>query len=161
MKVIATSRAVLNLRGEREYAVPPMTVPGRSAPDRPDELIQFEGVALFMQRAVEVAPNFALNRENARGVAEICRRLDGLPLAIEHAAARVKVLSPEAILSRLDRRLKLLVGGRLDLPQRQQALETAIAWSYNLLDDGEKALFRGLSVFAGGCSLQAIEVVLA
>jgi predicted ATPase len=160
LKIIATSRAVLNLRGEHEYPVLPMTVPGRDTPSRPDELAQFEGTALFMQRAIEVSPNFDLTRDNARSVAEICRRLEGLPLAIELAAARVKVLSPEAILSRLDRRLKLLVGGRLDLPPRQQALETTIAWSYNLLDESEKALFRGISVFAGGCSLEAAETIL-
>jgi predicted ATPase/DNA-binding SARP family transcriptional activator len=161
LKVLATSRAVLNLRGEHEYPVATLVVPGRDLPARPDELMQIESVALFIQRAAEVAPGFGLTRDNARPVGEICRRLEGLPLAIELAAARVKVLSPEAILSRLDRRLRLLVGGRADLPARQQALETAIAWSYNLLDDDEKALFRGLSIFAGGCSLQAIEEVLS
>ena len=160
LKVLATSRAPLNLLGEHEYPVPPMSVPGRDAPPEPDDLTQYEAVALFVERALEVSPQFALTRENARAVAEICRRLEGLPLAIELAAARIKALSPEAILSRLDRRLKLLVGGKQDLPPRQQALETAIAWSYNLLDDDEKALFRGLSVFVGGWTLEAAEKIL-
>ncbi len=160
LKVLATSRAPLNLRGEHEHAVPPMSVPGRDAPPEPDDLVQYEAVALFVERALEVYPHFALTRENARLVAEICRKLEGLPLAIELAAARIKALTPEIILSRLDRRLKLLVGGKSDLPPRQQALETAIAWSYNLLDHNEKAIFRGLSVFAGGWSLQAAEEVL-
>jgi predicted ATPase/DNA-binding SARP family transcriptional activator/Tfp pilus assembly protein PilF len=160
VKVLVTSRAVLNLRGEHEHPVPPMITPGRDAPAQPDELVQYEAVALFAERALEVYHQFALTRENGRAVAEICRRLEGLPLAIELAAARVKVLSPEAILSRLDRRLKLLVGGKSDLPPRQRALETAIAWSYNLLDEAEKQLFRALSVFVGGCSLEAAEAVV-
>ena len=161
LKVLATSRAPLNLRGEHEYAVPPMSVPGRDAPPDPDGLAQYEAVALFVERALEVSPQFALTRENAPAIAEICRRLEGLPLAIELAAVRVKVLSPEAILSRLDHRLKLLVGGKSDLPLRQQALATAIAWSYNLLDHNEKATFRGLSVFVGGWTLEAAEKVLS
>ncbi len=160
VKVLVTSQAVLHLRGEREHIVQPLGLPGPSASLLPDELSQHEAVALFIERALEVSPNFALTRNNARAVADICRKLEGLPLAIELAAARVKVLSPEAILSRLGRRLKLLVGGQIDLPPRQRALESAVAWSYNLLDDAEKSLFRGLSVFAGGCSLQAVEEVL-
>lgn len=160
LKVLATSRAPLNLRGEREYIVPAMGVPGADSSRDPGDLAQYEAVALFVERALEVSPQFALKRENARTIAEICRRLEGLPLAIELAAARVKALSPEAILSRLDRRLKLLVGGKIDMPPRQRALESAIGWSYNLLGDEEKRLFRGLSVFAGGCSLDAAEGVL-
>ena len=140
--------------------VPPLAVPGRDMPTGPDELTQYEAVALFVERAIEVSPQFVLTRgETARAVAEICRRLEGLPLAIELAAARVKVLSPEAILSRLDSRLKLLVGGKVDLPSRQQTLESAIAWSYNLLNPVEQALFRGLGVFSGGCTLEAAEAV--
>lgn len=160
LKVLVTSRALLNLRGEREYSLPPMTVPPAGATAEPDDLLYYESVALFVKRAVEASPQFALTRANARAIAGICRKLEGLPLAIELAAARVKVLSPEAILSRLDHRLKLLTGGKADLPPRQQALETAIAWSYNLLDQNEKRVFRSLSVFAGGCSLEAAEAVL-
>ncbi|HET9493034.1 MAG TPA: BTAD domain-containing putative transcriptional regulator [Chloroflexia bacterium] len=160
LKVLATSRSPLNLRGEHEYAVPPLTVPGRDAPPEPDDLIQYEAVSLFVERAIEVFPQFELTRRNAPAVAEICRRLEGLPLAVELAAARVKVLAPEAILSRLGQRFKLLVGGKVDLPPRQRALEAAITWSYNLLDEEEKKLFRELSVFAGGCSLDAVEKVL-
>lgn len=157
LKVLVTSQATLNLRGEHEYPVPTLSVPGREAPLQPEDLAQYESVALFVERAVEVSPGFSLMKENARAVIEICRRLEGLPLAIELAAVRVKVLSPDAILSRLDRRLKLLVGGRSDLPPRQRALETAIAWSYNLLDHAEQALFRKLSVFSGGCTLESAE----
>lgn len=160
LKLLVTSRASLNLSGEHEYAVPPMSMPGHNIPLQADDLLQYETVALFVERAMEVLPGFALTHENTRAVAEICRRVEGLPLAIELAAARVKVLQPEAIASRLDRRLKLLVGGRIDLPPHQRALESAIAWSYNLLSDEEKALFRGLSVFSGGCSLESVEAVL-
>ena len=160
IKAFVTSRATLNLRGEHEYPLPAMTVPGHDIPFQPEDLAQFESVALFIVRALEVLPSFSVTRDNARALAEICRRLDGLPLAIELAATRVKVLSPEAILSRLDRRMRLLVGGRLDMPSRQQALETAITWSYNLLDQESKVLYRGLSIFAGGFTLQAAEEIL-
>ena len=163
LKVLVTSRATLNLRGEHEYLLPPMQVPDKDLLATitllPEDLMQYEAVALFVERALEVSPGFALSRSNARSVAEICRVLEGLPLAIELAAARVRVLSPGAILSRLDSRLKLLVGGRLDLPPRQRTLETAIAWSYNLLDPTEQALFRKLSIFSGGFTLEAAEGV--
>lgn len=160
LKVIVTSRALLNLRGEHEYVVLPMIVPSHDSLARPEDLLQYETVALFVDRAVQALPSFALGRGNARAVAEICRRLEGLPLAIELAAARVKVLSPEAILSRLDRRLKLLVGGKVDLPPRQRALKTAIEWSYNLLNQVEQTQFRKLAVFSGGCTLEAAEAMV-
>jgi predicted ATPase/DNA-binding SARP family transcriptional activator len=160
IKVLVTSRASLNLRGEYEYPVPAMPMPGAGGQPDPEQIAQYESVSLFVERAGESLPRFTLNRENARAIAEICRRLEGLPLAIELAAARVKVLSPETILSRLDRRLKLLVGGRVDLPPRQRALDAAIEWSYRLLSEDEKRLFRGLSVFRGGCTLEAAEMVL-
>jgi predicted ATPase/DNA-binding SARP family transcriptional activator len=160
LRVLATSRASLNLRGEYEYPVPTMAVPTHYPHPNPEQLAQYESVFLFVERAQETLPHFTLNRDNARPIAEICRRLEGLPLAIELAAARVKVLSPEAILSRLDRRLKLLVGGHVDLPPRQRALDAAIEWSYRLLGEDEKRLFRGLSVFTGGWTLEAAEVVL-
>jgi predicted ATPase len=122
-------------------------------------LLQCPAVALFLQRAVAAKPDFELNRENASAVAEICARLDGLPLAIELAAARVKVLSPSSMLTRLTSRLQLLTGGSRDLPQRQQTLRAAIDWSYDLLDAAEQKLFRRLSVFVGGCTLEGAEAV--
>ena len=122
-------------------------------------LSQYPAVALFVQRAVAAKPDFELNRENARAVVEICARLDGLPLAIELAAARVKVLSPSAMRTRLASRLQLLTGGARDLPQRQQTLRAAIDWSYDLLSAAEQKLFRRLSVFVGGCTLEGVEAV--
>src|SRR5207249_3751940 len=116
-------------------------------------------VALFVQRVQEAQPEFALTVENASAVAAICRRLDGLPLAIELAAARIKLLSPQALLSRLERRLPLLTGGARDMPARQQTLRNTIAWSYDLLAEPEQKLFRRLSVFVGGFSLEAAEAV--
>jgi predicted ATPase len=122
-------------------------------------LSQYPAVALFVQRAVAAKPDFELNRENATAVAEICARLDGLPLAIELAAARVKVLSPSSMLTRLASRLQLLTGGARDLPQRQQTLRAAMDWSYDLLNAAEQMLFRRLSVFVGGCTLEGVEAV--
>jgi predicted ATPase len=122
-------------------------------------LSQCPAVALFVQRAVAAKPDFELNRENAPAVAEICARLDGLPLAIELAAARVKVLSPSSMLTRLASRLQLLTGGARDLPQRQQTLRAAIDWGYDLLSAAEQKLFRRLSVFVGGCNLEGVEAV--
>jgi predicted ATPase len=157
--VLVTSRAGLHLRGEREFPVPPLSLPGEDHLPWPEELAQYEAVALFVERALDVRPEFALTSTNAGTVAEICRRLEGLPLAIELAAARVKVLPPDAILVRLESRFKLLVGGALDLPLRQRALHSAIAWSYNLLNPTEQTLFRKLAVFTGGCTLGAAEAV--
>jgi predicted ATPase/DNA-binding SARP family transcriptional activator len=157
LKLLVTSREALNLRGEHEFSVQPLPAPPHDVSLRPEDLLNYESVALFLDRAREVSSQFALTTANARIIADICRRLEGLPLAIELAAARVKVLPPAAILSRLDRRLKLLTGGRLDLPPRQRALETAIGWSYNLLDETERGLFRALSVFSGGFTLEAVE----
>src|SRR6202047_4597553 len=125
----------------------------------PVELLQYPAVALFVQRAVAVKPDFELNRENAPAVIEICARLDGLPLAIELAAARVKVLSPSSMLTRLSSRLQLLTGGSRDLPRRQQTLRAAMDWSYDLLSAAEQQLFRRLSVFVGGCNLEGVEAV--
>ncbi len=145
--------------GEHEFPVPPLALPAsRSAPSLED-LSQYPAVALFVQRALAAKPDFELNRENASDVAEICARLDGLPLAIELAAARVKVLSPSSLLTRLASRLQLLTGGARDLPQRQQTLRAAMDWSYDLLDAGEQNLFRRLSVFVGGCNLEGVEAV--
>ena len=160
LKMVVTSRALLHLSLEREYLVPPLATPEAPKQFSPDDLMRYEAVRLFVERAREVKANFALTDENARSVAEICVQLDGLPLAIELAAARVRVLSPRAILSRLDRRLKLLTGGALDLPARQRTINGAMEWSYELLSDGEKQLFRRLAVFAGGFTLEAAEGVV-
>src|SRR5207253_6759592 len=158
LKILVTSRAALHVYGEHEFPVPPLAMPdSRSMP--PVELLQYPAVALFVQRAVAVKPDFELNRENAPAVTEICSRLDGLPLAIELAAARVKVLSPSSMLTRLASRLQLLTGGARDLPTRQQTLRGAIDWSYDLLNAAEQKLFRRLSVFVGGCNLEGVEAV--
>jgi predicted ATPase/tRNA A-37 threonylcarbamoyl transferase component Bud32 len=159
VKMLVTSREVLHLSLEREYMVPPLALPEQARQVSPDELKRYEAVRLFVERAREVKPNFALTPENASSVAAICARLDGLPLAIELAAARVKLLSPEAILSRLNQRLKLLTGGARDLPTRQQTMSGAVEWSYDLLSESEKQLFRRLAVFAGGFTFEAAEAV--
>ncbi len=155
LTIVVTSRASLRVRAEYEYPVTPLPMsqagvqPGMTSP----------AVALFVERARAVRPDFGLTDANARAVAEICRRLDGLPLAIELAAARVKVLSPQALLVRLTGRLQLLTGGARDLPDRQQTMHGAIAWSHDLLAPEEQALFRHLAVFAGSFTLEAAEAV--
>ena len=159
MKVVVTSRSPLHVYGEHEFPVPPLALPDLRALPSVDRLSQFESVALFLQRAQAVKPDFALTKENAAAVAEICARLDGLPLALELAAARVKLLSPAAMQSRLEKRLQLLTGGALDLPARQRTLRGAIEWSYELLNEDEQKLFRRLSVFVDGCTLEAAEAV--
>jgi predicted ATPase/class 3 adenylate cyclase len=159
LKVLVTSRTVLGLSGEQEMPVPPLALPDpRHLPDV-QSLSQYEAVALFIERALATRPDFSVTNENAPAVAEICVRLDGLPLAIELAAARVKILSPQAILERLDQRLELLTRGARDLPARQRSLRGAIEWSYDLLDDTERRMFKRASVFVGGCSLDAFEAV--
>jgi predicted ATPase/predicted Ser/Thr protein kinase len=159
LKVLVTSRAALHVYGEHEFPVPPLATPdARSAPSV-EVLSQCPAVALFVQRAVAAKPDFELNRENASAVTEICARLDGIPLAIELAAARVKVLSPSSMRTRLASRLQLLTGGARDLPQRQQTLRAAMDWSYDLLSAAEQKLFRRLSAFAGGCDLEGAEAV--
>ena len=157
LKVLITSREALRLRGEREYAVPPLALPDAQHRPTPDTLSRCAATALFVERAVDVRDDFAVTAENAAAVAEICVRLDGLPLAIELAAARVRLLTPEAMLARLERRLPLLTGGARDLPARQRTLRDAIAWSYDLLEPDEQALFRRLAVFVGGCTLDSAE----
>jgi predicted ATPase len=159
LKILVTSRAALHVYGEREYPVPVLGVPDAQAKTSLDALSQFPAVALFVQRAVAAKPDFELNQQNASAVIEICSRLDGLPLAIELAAARVKVLSPSAMRTRLASRLQLLTGGARDLPQRQQTLRAAFDWSHDLLSAAEQKLFRRLSVFVGGCTLEGVEAV--
>jgi predicted ATPase len=177
LKVLATSRVRLHLRGEHELAVPPLALPDvPGLPDVPDgheaglhsdardasgwaAWVGNEAVRLFVERAAQVQAGFGFTAQNARAVAEIVRRLDGLPLAIELAAARVRLLPPQAMLSRLENRLKLLVGGARDAAERQQTLRGAIDWSYELLREGEQQLFRRMAVFQGGRTLEALEAV--
>ncbi|PYX28432.1 MAG: hypothetical protein DMG77_15680 [Acidobacteria bacterium] len=159
LKIMVTSRAALRVYGEHEFPVPPLALPD-SRSTRPVEVLsQYPAVALFVQRAVAAKSDFELNRENASAVIEICARLDGLPLAIELAAARVKVLSPASLRARLTSRLQILTGGARDLPLRQQTLRAAMDWSYDLLSPAEQRLFRRLSVFVGGCTLEGAEAV--
>ena len=139
--------------------MPPLALPDSRSKASIEVLSQCPAVELFVQRAVAAMPDFKLNRENAAAVSEICARLDGLPLAIELASARVKVLSPSLMLKRLTNRLQLLTGGARDLPQRQQTLRATMDWSYDLLSAAERKLFRRLSVFAGGCNLEGVEAV--
>jgi predicted ATPase/class 3 adenylate cyclase len=159
LKVVVTSRAVLHVHGEQEFQVPPLALPAPGEHPSAEALGQYEAVALFIQRAKAVRSDFEVMNHNAPAVAEICARLDGLPLAIELAAARVKVLDPHDILARLSDRLALLRGGAKDLPTRQQTLRDAIAWSHDLLDEDERGLFRRLSVFVGAWTLAAAEAV--
>jgi predicted ATPase len=157
LKILVTSRAALHVYGEHEFPVPPLALPDSRSMPPLKALSQYPAVALFVQRAVAVKPDFALNQENALAVTEICAHLDGLPLAIELAAARIKVLSLASIRTRLASRMQLLTGGARDLPQRQQTLRAAIDWSYDLLTPAEQKLFRRLSVFVRGCTLEGVE----
>ena len=159
LRVLATGRERLHLSGEHEYPVPPLTVPDRGRLPAPEELTRYEAVSLFVERARAAKPDFRLTEENAEAVAGICARLDGLPLAIELAAARVKLLPPQTLLSRLEQGSGLLKGGGLDLPERQRTLRNTLQWSHDLLDEQEQRMLRRLSVFAGGCTLPAAEAV--
>jgi predicted ATPase/class 3 adenylate cyclase len=159
LRVLATSRIPLHVRGEQEYPVPPlMTLPEGPAMTV-ERLSQYEAVRLFIERAVAIKPAFQVTNDNAPAVAQICARLDGLPLAIELAAARIKLLGPEQILARLEQNLSLLSSSAQDLPERQRTLRGAIAWSHELLDGWEQTLFARMSIFRGGCTLEAAEAV--
>jgi len=159
LKIAVTSQAPLHVYGEHEFPVPPLGLPDLKSIPPLDVLSRLPAVALFVERARSVKHEFALSRDNSSAVAAICTRLDGLPLAIELAAARIKLLSPSAMLARLESRLNLLTGGARDLPTRQQTLRSTVDWSYGLLNTAEQTLFRRLSVFAGGCTLEAVEAV--
>jgi predicted ATPase/transcriptional regulator with XRE-family HTH domain len=159
LSVLVTSRAPLRVRGEREYPVSPLAVPDPAGMPRVEEVARIPAVELFVQRAEEASPAFELTQSNAAAVAEICRRLDGLPLALELAAARTRFLGPTALLSRLDQALQ--TGGARDLPERQRTMRATLDWSHDLLHEPERELFRRLSVFAGGFTLEAAEVVCA
>lgn len=159
LTILVTSREALSLSGEHEYLVPPLRLPDPAQVVDAADLSAAESVTLFVQRARAASASFALTDENATAVAGICLRVDGLPLAIELAAARIKLFSPQQLLDRLHSRLGLLVGGPRDLPARQRTLRDTIDWSYNLLDETEKVLFARLAVFRNGRSLEAVEAV--
>jgi predicted ATPase/DNA-binding CsgD family transcriptional regulator/Tfp pilus assembly protein PilF len=159
--VLVTSRAALALYDEVEYAVAPLSLPALSFPEPPAALTGYESVALFLQCVRKFRVDFSLDEANARAVAEICVRLDGLPLAIELAAVRVKMFTPQALLRRLDKPLRLLTEGAADLPPRQRMLHTAIQWSYDLLSEAEQILLARIGVFVGGWTLEACERVCA
>jgi len=162
IKVLITSRAALHIQGEHEFPVLPLSLPDLhklsqvQTDDIPD---RYGAIALFIQRAQSLLPHFHLNSENVRTIAEICIRLDGLPLAIELAAARIKLFPPQALLARLSQRLSVLIARSRTVPERQQTLRNTLQWSYDLLNADEQRLFRRLSVFSGGCTLEAITTV--
>jgi predicted ATPase/tRNA A-37 threonylcarbamoyl transferase component Bud32 len=159
LKILVTSRAVLRVYGEHDFEVPPLALPARTGRLSMEALERSPAVALFVQRAAAVKAGFALRPDNAAAIAEICTRLDGLPLAIELAAARVRMLTPAAMLQRLEKRFELLTGGARDLPARQQTLRATVEWSRGLLTAEEQKLFRRLAVFVNGCTLEAVEAV--
>lgn len=159
VRILVTSRSPLHIAWEREYAVPPLAVPDPQRLPEPNTLAGYESVAMFLDRAQAVRPDFELTGSNAHAVAEICNRLDGLPLALELAAARVKLFPPQALAQRLSHRLPLLIGGSRDRLARHRTLRATIEWSYSLLDSAEQTLFARLAVFAGGCTLEATEEV--
>ncbi len=161
LKLLVTSRERLHLSGEFEYPVPPLALPDPRRLPAPEHIGQYPAVRLFMQRAAAVQPDFQLTETTALAIAAICARLDGLPLAIELAAAHVKLLPPPALLQRLDRQLPLLTGGARDLDERQRTMRDTLAWSASLLSPEERMLFRRLAVFVGGCTVKAAETVCA
>lgn len=159
VSILITSRQALRVTGEHEFAVPPLALPDLLIAGDPGALATVPSVQLFVQRAKAVRGSFSISATNAAAIAEICQHLDGLPLAIELAAARSKVLSPSALRARLSHRLEILTGGAHDAPPRLQTMREAVAWSYDLLSDDERALFRCLAVFAGGFTLDAASSV--
>ncbi|HKF35262.1 MAG TPA: AAA family ATPase, partial [Ktedonobacteraceae bacterium] len=159
LRLLVSSRASLHLLGEHEFPVSPLPLPDLAHLPAREALSQYAALSLFVQRAQAIKPDFQLTQANARTIAEICTRLDGLPLAIELAAARTRLLSPQALLARLSHRLEVLTGGARNIDARQQTMRATIEWSYRLLAPAEQQLFRSLSVFAGGCTLQAAETI--
>jgi predicted ATPase/DNA-binding transcriptional regulator YiaG len=161
LKLLVTSRERLHVRGEREFVVQPLALPDPHRLSDDEPLAQYGAVALFLERVREIIPDVAFTDEDLPLIAEICRRVDGLPLAIELAAARLKLLPLQTLLERLEHRLTVLTSGPRDLPERQQTLRKTIEWSYELLSEEEQRLFRLLSVFVGGCTLEAIEAIVS
>jgi len=164
LKLLVTSRTVLRLRLEHELPVAPLVLPDLSKRAPLDLDVEFlsrnAAVQLFLQCAQAIKPDFNITEANAYTIAEICVHLDGLPLSIELAAARIRLLSPHKLLARLKQRLDVLTGGARDMPERQQTLRNTIKWSYDLLNRGEQQLFRRLAVFVGGCTLEAAEAIV-
>jgi predicted ATPase len=161
LSVLVTSRFALRVSGERELLIEPLSAPDPASLPSPEELAEFDSVALFMDRARALRPDLNINPANAAAIASICARLDGLPLAIELAAARIRALSPQELAARLEQRLGLLTSGARDAPARHRTLRDTLAWSYDLLEPGEQAVFRRLAVFVGGWSTAAAEDVSA
>lgn len=161
LKLLVTSRAPLHVRGERTFPVLPLSSPDSKQLLDKTALSKYPATALFIQRAQVLKPDFQVSDADAPLIAEICSHLDGLPLAIELAANRIKLLSPEALLARLDHPLEMVTGGPQDLPERQQSLRNTIKWSYDLLNENEKQLFRRLSIFTSGCTLETVESISA
>ena len=161
LRIMTTSRTPLRIAAEREFALNPLELPSPSDPGSIESLGSYPAIALFVERAKMTRGSFELTPENCGAVAAICRRLDGLPLALELAAARLRLLAPEALLERLDSALQVLTSGARDVPERQQTLRATIDWSHSLLDDAEQRLFRRLAVFAGGCTFADVEAVCA
>ena len=161
LRIVTTSRTPLRIAAERDYALAPLAVPPRSDLTSTESMLAFAAVALFVERAQKIRSSFELTSANAEAIAAICRRVDGLPLAIELAAARLRVLSPEALLERLKHALDVLTSGTRDAPQRQQTLRATIDWSHSLLTESEQRLFRRMAVFPGGCTVADLEAVCA
>src|SRR5437660_3760218 len=160
LTMLVTSRAVLHVQGEHLFPVPPLAVPDLiQLPPTAETLLSSAAVVLFLQRAQALQPTFHITSTNARPIASVCIRLEGLPLAIELAAARITLFPPQALLARLTQRLLLLTSGTRDVPARQQTLRNTIAWSYHLLAEEEQRLFRRLAIFVGGCTLEAVEAI--
>ncbi len=159
LAIVVTSREVLRLQAEHLFPVPPLALPDLAHLPEREELAEYAAVALFLQRAQAIKPDFQLTPANGRAIAEICVRLDGLPLALELAAARIRLLPPQALLARLAQRFQVLAGGPRTMPERQQTLRNTLQWSYDLLDTQEQRLFRRLAVFVGGWTLEAVEAV--
>ncbi len=160
VKALVTSRFLLQVRGEYEFPVPPLVLPDAKQREAIETVAQYPSVMLFVQRALAIKPTFQVNETNVHSIAKLCIRLEGLPLAIELAAAHIKLLPPLTLLARLEHRLSLLTGGAQDLPERQQTLRNTIRWSYELLSVDEQRLFRSIAIFTGGCTLDAVETLL-
>ncbi len=161
LRIVTTSRTPLRIAAEREYPLVPLALPPPSDTDSTESLMAYPAIALFVERATTTRGSFELTPENAGAVASVCRRLDGLPLALELAAARLRLLSPEALLERLDHALQVLTSGSRDIPERQQTLRATIDWSHSLLEGSEQRMFRRMAVFAGGCTFADVEAVCA
>lgn len=159
LQIMVTSRAALHIQGEYEFPVPPLALPEATSPLPVEELADYPAIALFLQRATAIKPDFDVTAATIQTIVAICRRLDGLPLAIELAAARIKLFSPQALLQRMIHPLAILTGGTQNAPERHLTLRNTIAWSYHLLNAVEQQLFRRISVFSGGCTLEAIEAL--